>query len=91
MCKTAPRSRTTVTCVELLLKAEADVNTRSKHGSAVISNAAVSGCSGKLKLLIEAGADVNATRPYRTTALHEVVSIHNWVVKNENYYKKAFQ
>ena len=79
MYKTAPRSRTTVTCVELLLKAETDVNTWSKHGKAVIPDAAKSGCSGKLKLLIEAGADVNATGPYRMTALLEVVSIHNWV------------
>ena len=63
------------------------MNIRSKHGSVVISNTAVPGCSGKLKILIEAGADVNATGPYGTTALHKVVSIHNWVAKNENYYK----
>ena len=53
----------TVTCVDLHLKAGADVNIRSKDGSVVISNTAVSGCSGKLKLWIEAGADVNATGP----------------------------
>ena len=40
----------TVTCVDLLLKAGADVNIRSKDGSVVISNTALSGCSGKLKL-----------------------------------------
>ena len=62
-------------------------NMRSKQGRAVIPNAAQSGCSGKLKLLIEAGADVNATGPYRTTALLEVVFVHYWVAKNENYYK----
>ena len=30
---------------------------------------------------------MNATGPYRTTALLEVVFVHYWVAKNENYYK----
>ena len=68
----------TVTCVQLL-KAGADV---SKYDSVVILNAAKAGCSERLKLLIEAGAHVNATGPFGTTALNEVVSIHNWPDEN---------
>ena len=56
-------------CVELLLRAGADVNFRGPNGRTPLINAASVGDSRYLQRLLDAGADVNAEDDLGTTAL----------------------
>ena len=56
-------------CLKLLLRAGADVNTRSSYGETLLISATHRGNIEAVNLLVRAGADVNASDCYGNTAL----------------------
>ncbi|WOG28632.1 ankyrin repeat domain-containing protein [Endozoicomonas sp. 8E] len=64
-------------CVELLIKDEADLNTRFRDGNTLLLIAASRGSSGSVELLIKNGADLNAALPDGTTPLFLAVQENN--------------
>ena len=64
-------------CLEMLLKAGADVNVKDKYGYTALARAAKKGHTQCLEILLKAGADVNMSYGYHDTVLVRAVTVQS--------------